>query len=258
MMKDYKTIFDVIESTLISRSTLGEAKIRECLEQFRRLEGRAFSDDEYYWILVYVVFYSGFKAATVTAKLDLIRRYFSDFRTVADYTESDVERIMGDQNMIRNERKVRACIENARTFKSIVAEYGSFQKYIGSFAPTESFENLMLLKEELVFRFGGFGNVTPYHFLTDIGMRVLKPDRVVCRIFQRLGLIESEEQFLKTVIQGRKFADATGHPIRYIDIVFAAYGQVKSEDLGIEKGICLKDNPECPICGARNYCGFLK
>jgi len=255
-MKNYKTIFEGIESTLISRSTLGADELRERLEKFKHLEGRTFSDDEYYWILVYVVFYSGFRAATVTSKLDLIRKYFCDFRTVADYTESDVERIMRDPNMIRNRRKVHACVENARTLRDIVAEHGSFQKYIESFEPTESFENLMLLKEELAYKFSGFGNIAPYHLLTDIGMRVLKPDRVVCRIFQRLGFIESEQQLLKTVIQGRKFAHATGHPIRYIDIIFAAYGQEKSEDLGIEKGICLTDNPLCSICGARSYCGY--
>jgi len=256
VMKNYKTIFEGIESTLISRSTLGADELRERLEKFKHLEGRTFSDDEYYWILVYVVFYSGFRAATVTARLDVIRKYFTDFRIVADYTESDIEQIMGDPNMIKNGRKVRACVENARTLRNLVGEHGSFQKYIESFAPTESFENLMLLKEELAFRFSGLGNIAPYHFLTDIGMRVLKPDRVVCRIFQRLGLIESEQQLLKTVIQGRKFADATGHPIRYIDIVFAAYGQEKSEDLGIGKGICLTENPQCSICGARSYCRY--
>lgn len=164
-MKNYKSIFEGIESTLIRHSSLGTEKVRERLEDYRHLEGKTFSDDEYYWICVYVVFYSGFKAATVTAKLDVIRKYFTDFRTVADYTESDIERIMGDPNMIKNGRKVRACVENARTLRNLVGEHGSFQKYIESFAPTESFENLMLLKEELTFRFDGFGKVAPYHFL---------------------------------------------------------------------------------------------
>jgi len=255
-MKNYKSIFERIESTLIAHSTLGTTEVREQLEGFKHLEGKTFSDDEYYWICVYVVFYSGFRAATVTAKLDVIRKYFGDFRAVAQYNESNVERIMRDREMIKNERKVRACIENARTFGNIVRECGSFQKYVESFAPTESFENLMLLKEELAFKFDGFGNVAPYHFLTDVGMPVLKPDRVVCRIFQRLGLIESEQQLLKTVIQGRKFVEATGYPIRYIDIVSAVYGQEKTEFLGIEKGICLTDNPQCSICGAKSYCGF--
>ncbi len=86
--------------------------------------------------------------------------------------------------MIRNKRKVEACIKNAVAFKSIVSEHGSFQTYIDSFSPTASFENLMLLKEELEYRFAGLGRITTYHVMTDIGLPVLKPDRVICRIFQ--------------------------------------------------------------------------
>ncbi len=92
--------------------------------------------------------------------------------------------------------------------------------------------------------------------MTDIGLPVLKPDRVMCRIFKRLGLLENENQLLKTVIQGRKFAEATDLPIRYIDIVFVAYGQVKSEELGLIEGICLK-NPRCYECSIQEYCEFL-
>jgi DNA-3-methyladenine glycosylase I len=255
-MKDYKAIFDKVESTLISVGSrnLPTETIRAKLDEFKHLEGRTFSDAEYYWILVYVVFYAGFKAAIVGAKLDLIRKYFPDYETVAGYENNKIGEILSDAEMIKSRRKVQACAENARTFKGIVGEYSSFRAYIDSFAPTASFENLMLLKEELEYRFGGLGRVTTYHFLTDIGLPVLKPDRVMCRIFQRLGLVESDDQLLKTVIQGRKFAQATGHPIRYIDIIFVAYGQMESKDFGLTSGICLKQNPLCSLCGVKDYC----
>jgi DNA-3-methyladenine glycosylase I len=112
------------------------------------------------------------------------------------------------------------------------------------------------LKEELEYRFLGLGRITTYHFLTDIGSPVIKPDRVICRIFQRLGLIDNEGQLLKTVIQGRKFAEATGQPIRYIDIIFVAYGQMQSKEFGIEHGICLEKNPACSLCDAKRFCIF--
>jgi DNA-3-methyladenine glycosylase I len=203
------------------------------------------------------VFYSGFKAATVDSRLSVIRGHFPDFSTVAKYQENDIARIMADSKMIRNERKIRACAENARVFAAIIDQYGSFRGYIDSFLPTESFENLMLLKEELEYRFQGIGRVTTYHILTDIGLPVLKPDRVMCRIFQRLGLIESEDQLLKTVIQGRKFAEATGLPIRYIDIVFVAYGQAKYEILGMDRCICLEENPLCSACKVASSCKYF-
>jgi DNA-3-methyladenine glycosylase I len=257
-MKDYRAIFDGVESTLIrvGSRNLPADEIRSNLAEFKKLEGKTFTDSDYYWILVYVIFYSGFRAATVTAKLDLIRQYFPDYKTVADYGDDNINRILNDTGMIRNERKVQACVENAQTFERIVREYGSFQAYVASFSPMESFENLMLLKEALQYRFSGLGDITTYHVLTDIGLPVLKPDRVICRIFHRLGLIESEKQLLKTVIQGRKFAQATGHPIRYIDIVFVAYGQMQSTEFGLERGICLAENPACSICGVRSYCQY--
>ncbi len=257
-MKEYKAIFDKIEATLIATGSANTPadEIRTKLNEFKKVEGRTFSDAEYYWILVYVIFYSGFRAATVTVKLELIRSCFPDYQTVSSYDPGKIDEILSNPAMIKNRRKIEACVQNAQVFKNIVSEYGSFKAYIDSFSPLASFENLMLLKEELEYRFSGLGRITTYHVLTDIGMPVIKPDRVICRIFTRLGLIESEEQLLKTVIQGRKFAEATGHPIRYIDIVFVAYGQVQSREYGLENGICLEQNPLCSICGVMEYCNY--
>ena len=257
-MRDYRAIFDGVESTLISVGSrnLPEEKIRARLDKFKEFEGRIFTDAEYYWTLVCVIFYSGFRATTVGGKLDVIQGRFPDYETAAGYGDDEVSRILSDPEMIRNRRKVQACVDNARTFKSIVNQYGSFQGYVDSFSPAESFEDLMLLKEELEYRFKGLGRVTTYHFLTDIGLPVLKPDRVICRIFHRLGLIESKKQLLKAVIQGRKFAQATGHPVRYVDIVFVAYGQMESKGFGIERGICLEENPACSLCGVTSYCQY--
>jgi DNA-3-methyladenine glycosylase I len=141
--------------------------------------------------------------------------------------------------------------------KAIIEQHGSFANYVKSFAPLESFENLLLFKEELEGRFAYLGGTTVYHMLADIGMPVLKPDRVICRIFKRLGLIEAESQLLKTVLQGRKFAEATGLPIRYIDIVFVTYGQLRSVEFGIDRGICL-NKPRCAECGLRQSCNWFK
>lgn len=79
-MKDYRAIFDGVESTLIrvGSRNLPADEIRSNLAEFKGLESKTFSDAEYYWILVYVVFYSGFKAATVSAKIDAIRHHFSE------------------------------------------------------------------------------------------------------------------------------------------------------------------------------------
>lgn len=257
-MKDYKAIFDRIESTLfeVGSRNLPVDEIRNNLDSFKKVRHNAFSDKHYYQSLVAIIFYAGFRAETVTSKMDLIRQSFPSYETVAKYGAEKITGLTNNPDMIKNKRKIRACVDNARTFEEIINEHGSFQNYLASFQPTESFENLMLLKEELEYRFAGLGHITAYHFLTDIGMPVLKPDRVISRIFQRLGLIENDKQLLKMVIQGREFAQATGHPIRYIDIVFVSYGQMSTKELGLDKGICLEANPACSICRAQNHCNY--
>ena len=134
----------------------------------------------------------------------------------AEVGDREVQAILSDEQMIKNRNKVRACVENARTVERIVGEHGSFQKYIDSFEATRSDGNLMRLKEEIQQRFSGLGPITAYHFLTSIGMPVLKPDRVIKRIFTRLGLMGKNADDFSFTVEGRKFATATGHPIRYI------------------------------------------
>lgn len=257
-MTNYIAIFESIENSLIKEGSnhLSAEKIRENLNRFKRLEGKTFLDNEFYQIIVDVVFYSGFRAATVNSKLATIHKYFSNYELVAQYGEKEINDILADKEMIRNRRKIESCVENAGTFRAIIQRHGSFQNYIDGYRANDSFENIFLLKEELENRFSGLGQITTYHFLTDIGLPVLKPDRVICRIFERLGLISTRDQYLEAIIQGRKFAEATKHPIRYIDIVFVAFGQVQSKEFGLEHGVCLEINPSCQLCDARNFCGY--
>ena len=254
----YKKIFFSMEETIIEYGSRNKSReeIKNNLNVFKKFSGRILSDNDYYKILVLVIFYSGFKAETVTKKKDIILKYFPSIDTVSKYTDNDIAEILNDNQMIKNKRKISSCVENAIKFESILSEYQSFQEYIKSFKAEESFENLMLLKEELEANFKYLGGITVYHFLTDIGLPVLKPDRVICRIFKRLGLIENDKQLLKTVIHGRKFADAVALPIRYIDIILVAYGQLSSEAFGLDKGICLEKNPRCGDCKILEFCNF--
>ncbi len=256
-MKDYNGIFRGIEATVIKMASnhLSQAQIEEKLQAFKDVESQKFSDADYYRKLVAVIFYSGYRASTVKKMLPAICRCFHDHITVADYKEKDIEAILLNSEIIRNRRKVEACVKNAHTFKSIVSKFGSFSAY--SFRPKESFENLLVLKEDIQGKLEGFGKVTTFHFLTEIGLPVIKPDRVVCRIFKRLGLIESQEELLEAVKQGRQISVITGEAIRYVDYIFVVYGQVESATLGF-KGICLEKNPHCEICGVTQYCDYFR
>jgi DNA-3-methyladenine glycosylase I len=254
----YAKVFADVEQQVIAMGsmTLGAEAATTQLDKFKAYFTQSFSDEEYFSKLILVAFYSGFRTATVEGKLDVIKRHFPNWQDVSKYDESDIQRILNDGEMIAHKGKVSGCVKNAKTFAALVAQYGSFEAFIKSQSPNQSLEQLLLLKELLQTKFAYLGGVTVYHFMTDIGLNVLKPDRVICRIFYRLGLLESEDQVFKAILEGRRFAEATGLPIRYIDIVFVVFGQVKSPKAGIEKGICLNE-PRCGECSLRPSCTYL-
>ncbi len=68
-------------------------------------------------------------------KREIFRKCFDnfDFDKIADYNEADAERILNTDGMIRSSRKVRAIISNARCFRSVREEFGSFCDYIWSY-----------------------------------------------------------------------------------------------------------------------------
>jgi DNA-3-methyladenine glycosylase I len=258
-MTAYKDIFDKAEKTLKQQSWFSDAEFEQCYGRFKKFESRTRTDQEIFEMLAMIPFYSGFRASTVENKEKIILGHLGNYKAVCQYTDNDLQRIVTDPEMIKNKGKINACIANAKLFKDIVDEYGSFQNYLDHFDSDASSDNLVLLKEELQHRFHYLGDTTVYHFLTDLGFNVLKPDRVLSRIFKRLGLIESEAQLSKTVIQGRQFAKATGLPIRYIDIIFVKYGQQgESNMFGLKNGICLEKNPKCDACGLTEYCNYHK
>lgn len=258
-MINYKDIFEKAEKTLKKETWFSEAEFEQQYGLFKEFGNKKRTDQELFELLIMIIFYSGFRASTVESKVKIILAHFPDSKTVSKYSTNNLRTILADSKMIRNKRKINSCIANAKIFQDLVEKFVSFNNYLESFNANSSFENLILLKEELEYRFEYLGGTTVYHFLTDLGFNVIKPDRVILRIFKRLGLIESEKQLLKTVVHGRQFAKETGHPIRYVDIILVKYGQRgESEMFGLKNGICLEKNPNCKVCGLTNYCEYYK
>jgi len=255
---DYARIFKLIEKTLFQQSQFSREDLISSFNRFKNIDYRRMSDDEIFWNMVKVIFYSGMKATTVSDMLPKISHYFSDYRKVKEYTKEDLVRISQDSTIIRNRRKIFAISRNAEKFNFLVEQYGSLGKYLESFGPLNEDRTLNLLRYDLRSNFGYLGPRTVYHFMTDLGLNVLKPDRVICRIMYRLGMIRDEKDIDGVIQVGRHMSAITGHPIRYIDIVLVKYGQMgRGDEFGLEDGICLKNNPKCNICGVRQYCNYL-
>lgn len=249
-MEKYNEIFNQIENTLRKNSNLSKEQFDSRFGEFKNLSYKNMQDKDIFWVLVYVTFYSGMRASTVSEKLPAIKKYLYDFRKVKDYSEKEINQILNDPNVIHYKRKIEACINNAKAFDKLLNTYGSFGKYLESFGQLSNEETIERLRADLRSRFQYLGERTVNHFLTDLGLNVLKPDRVICRIFSRLGFIDDANNIAQAVKVGKDIAIATGYPIRYIDIIFVTYGQMGDD------GICLEKNPKCFVCGIKKYCDY--
>lgn len=129
MSTNYQAIFQQVEETLlrVGSEHFPVEAIRASLEPFRRLENQHLSDDECFRRTVSVIFYSGFRAATVNNRLDSILQHLGDYRTVARYGRTDIEAILSDPGMIRHAGKVNACVHNA---EALFAQLVDFAKQL--------------------------------------------------------------------------------------------------------------------------------
>lgn len=252
-VSSYGDIFNKIHASLREASLITEAEFEARFGKYKKYENRILSNDQYYAILVDVIFYSGFRAATVDKYIENIHKHFPSIDAVIKYTESDLIKIMNDPNIIQNQSKIRACFNNAHVMNEIIQKYSSFSNFIDIFNPSKDEASLHNFKQTLERKFQYLGGITSFHFMTDIGLNVIKPDRVIMRIFMRLGLIKHDKDVLKAIQIGRQMSKSTGYPIRYIDVILVLYGQMNH--LGMVS-ICTENNPKCHLCKVSQNCTY--
>ena len=80
---------------------------------------------------------AGLSWITILRKRENYREAFAGFdvEKVAAFGEDDVKRLMQNEGIVRNERKIIAAIDNARHFIEVQKEFGSFCAYLRSFLP---------------------------------------------------------------------------------------------------------------------------
>ena len=86
---------------------------------------------------------AGLSWLTVLRKRENYRKAFDLFDPVrvAAYTEEDVQRLLGNPGIIRNQLKVRSAITNARAFLQVQEEFGEFAKFLWSFVEDRPIQN---------------------------------------------------------------------------------------------------------------------
>jgi DNA-3-methyladenine glycosylase I len=256
----YKRIEETVRSLCVPKSQFDRG-LAMFLEEYG--SKRARTDDEYHWLMTCVGFYSGMNARTVSGRLASVREHLYGVHRVARYDERCIAQIMNNPRTIRNGAKISASIQNAKRFEAIAAQFGSFQRYVDTFETGKSFENLIRFRDSLRAQFKMLGPRTVYHFMMDIGLPVLKPDRVIVRIFRRLGILNEpafdDDALLDNVNVGRQIALASGRSIRQVDLVLVLFGQVGGDDsFCLQKGVCLERKPHCGVCKVRESCEHFR
>ncbi len=130
---------------------------------------------------------AGLSWSTVLKRRQAYRRAFLDFDLVrvANFNESDIERLLANPEIIRNRQKIASTIENARRVLQIQDESGSFDAFVWSsvdgkplvhdFATMSEIPATTAESEQLskVLRKRGFGFAGPticYAFMQSAGL----------------------------------------------------------------------------------------
>jgi len=94
-------------------------------------------DDRLFEKLCLEGFQAGLSWLTILRKRENFRTAFAgfDIATVAAFDEADVERLLADAGIVRHRGKITAAIDNAARALDLVAEVGSLDEHLWSFAP---------------------------------------------------------------------------------------------------------------------------
>jgi DNA-3-methyladenine glycosylase I len=86
---------------------------------------------------------AGLSWNTILNKRENYRKALHGFRAekIARYNKRDVQRLLGNDGIVRNRLKIAATIENAKRFLDVQKEFGSFDAYLWSFVGGKPIQN---------------------------------------------------------------------------------------------------------------------
>ena len=160
------------------------------------------NDQQLYEYLMLEAMSCGLSWKLMLMKREIFRTCFAnfDYMKVAQFTNSDVERIMQYPGIIKSKRKIEAMISNAQAFIKIRNEFETFDNYIWSFTKgktiiynnrpngmmqTQSKLSDIIAKDLKKRGFKFLGSVLVYSFIQAIGM--VNDHDTTCYMFNEIG-----------------------------------------------------------------------
>jgi len=124
------------------------------------------SDQEYFEILCLCILQAGLSWGVVRKNWQRYRRGFYNF-DISKLAKMQTTRLMNNPDVIRNPKKIRAIIHNAKEFRKIGDEYCSFSKFLKSTKHMSDKDIFKLLMK----RFRHVGDYTAEFYLHCVGYR---------------------------------------------------------------------------------------
>jgi DNA-3-methyladenine glycosylase I len=121
--------------------------------QYHDTEWGVLNTDEHYLfeMLILESFQAGLSWQCVLNKREAFREAYDNFDIdkIIKYDEQKIEQLISNPNIIRNKLKIKSSIQNAKIFRDIQKEYGTFNNYLQSFAKNKIINELHKTTNEL-------------------------------------------------------------------------------------------------------------
>jgi DNA-3-methyladenine glycosylase I len=125
-------------------------------------------DSAFFENLTHCIFQAGLNWKVIENKWPNFMKAFENFdvNIVSKYENDDVKRLLNDAGIVRNKNKILAAIHNAKEFKRIAEEQGSFSNWLGSLNKSNNYKFVV---KKLQDSFKHVGPSTAHIFLFSVG-----------------------------------------------------------------------------------------
>ncbi len=165
--------------------------------------------DEQYLLemLILESFQAGLSWECVLNKREAFRAAYDNFdiARIVNYDEKKIAELLANPKLIRNQRKIRASIKNARVFGWVQQEYSSFYNYLTTFIDHPALSKKNKPASPLIHETGLTTNPWSDAISEDLvrrGMTFVGP-KIIYAYLQAIGFIDSHEDECFTTIRRR-------------------------------------------------------
>ena len=144
-------------------------------------------DRELFEMLVLESFQAGLSWITILKKRENFKKAFDNFDVdkVAGYGEEKTEELRNNAGIIRHKGKISAAVNNAKVFKEIQNEFGSFNSYIWGFTDNQTIKAEFLTESDL--------SKSISKDLKKRGMKFVGPT-IIYSYLESIGIIDNHEK----------------------------------------------------------------